>query len=278
MIVCYYYAGQESGSKDLAVRGPLARNASDLQLALDVLSETKCSNPVPGQLSAFTVAVLADDKACPVGRDVAFAIEQCIECLEQSGAAVLVGPSELPAQAETFSMYMKLLGAKGASSDAGRHAALVEQAQAVGSELIDYFVGRAMTHGEWAAVHGSRLRMEDKIERFFRKYDVLVMPNAPCGAIESDEVAGLDAYGAGREIVIDGVPRPYTDLFFWPHLATLCGVPSVAFPICQSDGGLPIGIQVLGPKNADELVIHFAGLVARALDVDETPFAKIRTK
>ena len=119
--------------------------------------------------------------------------------------------------------------------------------------------------------------MEDTLERFFRKYDVLRMPNAPCCAIESDEVAGLDAYSEGRKVVVDGVTRPYTDLFFG-HLATLCGPPSVAVPICQSDDGLPIGIQVLGPKNADELVIYFAGLVAHALNVDETPFANVRAK
>ena len=47
-----------------------------------------------------------------------------------------VEPSELPAQAETFGMYVKLLGAKGAASDAGRHAVFVEQAQAAGGDRL----------------------------------------------------------------------------------------------------------------------------------------------
>ena len=73
------------------------------------------------------------------------------------------------------------------------------------------------------------------------------------------------AYTVGRRIAIDGKPRGYDALFFWPHYATLTGLPSVAVPIGTSEGGLPVGLQLSGPQGADELVVHVAGLLEAAL-------------
>jgi amidase len=52
---------------------------------------------------------------------------------------------------------------------------------------------------------------------------------------------------------------------FCASVATLAGQPSTAFPAGQSRGGLPIGLQAIGPYLEDRTPIRFASLVGREL-------------
>ena len=48
-----------------------------------------------------------------------------------------------------------------------------------------------------------------------------------------------------------------------PGLATLSGQPATAFPIGLTRGGLPIGLQAIGPYLEGHTPIRFADLVGR---------------
>jgi amidase len=52
---------------------------------------------------------------------------------------------------------------------------------------------------------------------------------------------------------------------FCASVATLAGQPSTAFPAGRSRGGLPIGLQAIGPYLEDRTPIRFASLVGREL-------------
>jgi len=65
-----------------------------------------------------------------------------------------------------------------------------------------------------------------------------------------------------RRLVTSGGPRPYLDLLFWNAFAALAGLPSTAAPICQTEQGLPVGVQVLGPYLEDATPIDFADRMA----------------
>ena len=47
----------------------------------------------------------------------------------------------------------------------------------------------------------------------------------------------------------------------WAGVATLPGLPSTAMPIGLSEGGLPIGMQIIGPYLEDRTPLVFAALV-----------------
>jgi amidase len=51
----------------------------------------------------------------------------------------------------------------------------------------------------------------------------------------------------------------------YPAVATLAGQPATAFPVGFTRGGLPIGLQAIGPYLEDRTPLRFAALVAREL-------------
>jgi len=52
---------------------------------------------------------------------------------------------------------------------------------------------------------------------------------------------------------------------FCAAVATLAGQPATAFPAGLTRGGLPIGLQAIGPYLEDRTPIRFAAQVAREL-------------
>jgi amidase len=48
-------------------------------------------------------------------------------------------------------------------------------------------------------------------------------------------------------------------------MPTVAGQPSTAFPVGLSRGGLPIGLQAVGPYLEDRTPIRFAALLAREI-------------
>ena len=52
---------------------------------------------------------------------------------------------------------------------------------------------------------------------------------------------------------------------FYPALATLAGQPATAFPVGRTSGGLPMGLQAIGPYLEDRTPLRFAALVAQEI-------------
>ena len=51
---------------------------------------------------------------------------------------------------------------------------------------------------------------------------------------------------------------------FWTGFSGVSHLPSVAAPIGFTDGGLPVGVQIVGPQYGDRTCIQFARLLERA--------------
>jgi amidase len=68
-----------------------------------------------------------------------------------------------------------------------------------------------------------------------------------------------------RVLQTPGGPRPYLDLLFWISFATLAGLPATTAPVGLTRGGLPVGIQIMGPYLEDATTIDLAGRLADLL-------------
>jgi amidase len=259
---------------DLAVAGPMARSAGDLALALDILAGPddadavafKLALPPPRHagLKDFRVLVVDEHPLLPTAGVVRAALDAIAERLAKTGVKVARTSPLLPDLARVSRVYIQLLMAVfGADVPDGVYADWQAAAAALPPDATDLPALRlrsnVMSHREWIRTDRIRTSIADQWRRFFREWDVLLCPVMPTPAFAHDH-GGMTA----RRITVDGVDVSYLDQTMWPSVATLAGLPATAMPIGRSDDGLPIGMQIIGPRLEDRTTLAFAELVERA--------------
>ena len=70
---------------------------------------------------------------------------------------------------------------------------------------------------------------------------------------------------AEREWIISGKRISYMDAMSYTQWFNLLGNPAVVLPAGSSPEGLPIGVQIVGQPNSEELILKVAGVVEQAL-------------
>lgn len=264
------------GHGDLAVAGPMARHASDLALALDIIGGPdemaegigyRLALPAPRHdaLKNFRVMVIDSHPLMPTSHAVRSAIDGLAERLSRRGAKVARESAALPSLADSARLYMKLLNA--ARSPRLSPHDFAQAQRAAGSLASDDHSLRAerargfvISQRDWLAANAARLQLQQQWRAFFREWDVVIYPAASVPAFPHDHSEPLEA----RRLDIDGKAHSYPDAcFIWADPASTCGLPSTAIPFDRSPEGLPIGMQVIGPYLEDRTTIVFAELVAR---------------
>ena len=100
-----------------------------------------------------------------------------------------------------------------------------------------------------------RQLLEEEVAALFADVDVLLTPTTAVPAFDAAgplpmEIAGQDASASG--------PVPFT------MLANLCWNPAVSVPAGTTQAGLPVGLQVVGRRHADHVVLLLARLFEQA--------------
>jgi len=114
-----------------------------------------------------------------------------------------------------------------------------------------------MSHRDWIAANDARARLREQWQSLFREWDVVLCPAAATPAFPHDHNPDQNS----RVIEIDGKIYPYRDQSVWSAIATTPGLPATVAPIDQTEIGLPIGIQIVGPYLEDNTTIEFARLI-----------------
>ena len=63
---------------------------------------------------------------------------------------------------------------------------------------------------------------------------------------------------------VDGASRPASDNYYWIGIPSLSYLPATAIPIGETDAGLPVGAQIIGPEFGDKRCLRLAGLIEQA--------------
>jgi amidase len=66
-------------------------------------------------------------------------------------------------------------------------------------------------------------------------------------------------------VIVDGHEESYNDQLFWAGLASLAYLPATAAPAGFTPGGLPVGVQIIGPYLHDRTTVEFARLLAEVV-------------
>ncbi|MDN5852088.1 MAG: amidase, partial [Actinomycetia bacterium] len=107
--------------------------------------------------------------------------------------------------------------------------------------------GREMTAGDYLDATAVRMALGKRMSEFHQTYDVLLTPTMPIAPFET----GRDA-PAGSDSSAWTSWTPYTYPF------NMTQQPAVSVPCGFTSAGLPVGLQVVGPRHADARVLRVA--------------------
>ncbi|MCG2626186.1 amidase [Bradyrhizobium sp. WYCCWR 13023] len=261
---------------ELGVAGPLARSAFDLELLFDVLLGTSDVDGAQLQLPptrhedlrSFRIAVWNEGQAYPLDDAYAAAIEGLVDDLVRLGAKVNRQARPPIDPASSYDVYLQtLFGIIGSGLPPQAREALVAAGEASESGGYPRRIAAAVCQSlsQHFAAAEQRHQLYRAWRRFFADYDVLLCPITPTVAFPHD-VERLDlAAQFDRRLKVNGGSIPYMDNLAWPGLVTVANLPATAIPTGRRVGGLPAGVQVVGPYLGDRTTLRFAQLVEQAL-------------
>lgn len=256
----------------MAVPALLARDAHDLEIALDVVAgpnegeDSAWHLQIPiarhKQLADFRVAVLPQLSWLPVDAEILAAQEKLVQGLRSRGIHVdEARPESFDDLRDYYSLYLRLLFVMNSSRRSKEERSqAATQLRAQGGDVFSLAVadGLEASAADYLAWHTLRETYRAAWRAFFREWDVLLTPVNITPAF-----LHIDAPKLQHSFSINGQSVPYERQNVYPAIATLCGQPATAFPVGFTRAGLPIGLQVIGPYLEDRTPIHFASLVAR---------------
>lgn len=238
------YPGTDGADVALAVVGPLARSAADLDLLLGVLANHPLPQAGSRTLAGLRVAVLTEHPLAPCGSDVAAAVRRCADLLEASGAYLDANPA-LPELERMHRDYLHLL-----NTVMFRGLPMPGRDQLGLTEWFDLLDRHARVGREWDGLLSDR-------------FDLILAPvfGTTAFPIDEDDIPS-------RTLTIDGRTEPFAPQLAWAGLAAYPGLPAVSFPAGKDPSGLPIGLQLIGPRFADREVLQVADLIAELWPAD----------
>ncbi len=258
---------------DLSVAGPMARSASDLALALDILAgpdepqsiayHLTMPPPRHTSLKEFRLLILDTHPLVPTSKATLAALESLAKNLAKTGASVERATPLLPNVMLMSRIYLQLLNSMfGADIPIESYRRLQQAASSLESDETPEqwrLRGTVLSHRDW--IHADRVRadLSANWRELFREFDAVICPVMPTPAFPHDH----SSEQRKRRIIIDGTEYPYLDQIHWPGIATLIGLPATVLPIAQSPEGLPIGVQIIGPYLEDRTPIALAELIER---------------
>jgi amidase len=256
---------------DIAVCGPLARSAADLDLALDVLGHPdllqaglRVDLPRFRGTKGLRVALWANDAVSPVARAVEQRVRDTGRALAGLGAVVdeTARPAFESAQAgrvfrALLTSFLSITLPPPVYDELARQAAKLDPADT--SDAAERLRLQTLSHRDWLIQHEGREGLRWTWQRFFADYDLVVMPVAATSAFPRDE-GPLEA----RRIDVDGAEQGHYQQLFWAGLTGVAHLPSTVVPTGPGADGLPLGVQLVGPAFGDRTTIGAAAALEAA--------------
>lgn len=245
----------------LAHAGPMTRTVEDAALLLDVLALPDHRDPtqMPPPEGTYRDALDRDVSGLRVGysRDLGYVrvdpeiarvVDDAVARLTTAGWRVEADDPGFDDPIEAF----ELLWASGAATLLGTMPGA--------RETVDPGLGRVWDRGEtFSAVEYLQARavaaeVGIRAGAFHESYDLLLTPTV-----------AIPPFEAGHEV------PPGSGLERWPQWASfsfpfnLSQQPAISVPCGWTASGLPVGLQIVGPRHADGLVLATAAMVERVL-------------
>lgn len=245
----------------LAHAGPMTTTVTETALLLDVLSEPDHRDwsalPPPTHphldtlengVRGMRIALSLDLGYATTHPDIAHAVTRAAHTLEQLGATVEQPDLHLDDPVEDF----HILWFSGAAKSC-QHLT-PEQIQQLDPGL-QHIRQQGLTYSaqDYLEATNTRMKLGQRMGAFHQKWDLLLTPTVP-----------IPAFQAGHEVP-PGSPSPrWTSWTPLTYPFNMTQQPAASIPCGTTQDGLPIGLQIIGPRHSDARVLQAARALEKA--------------
>ena len=278
--------GMVAFASSLDQAGPMARSAEDCAWLLSSLcgpdpdrDSTSLDRPpedftrtLNDSLDGLRIGIPSEFFGAGLAEDVRAAVETCLKAYEKLGAKLV--PISLPRTELSIPVYYIIAPAEASSNlsrfdgvkfghRAKQYTDLVDMYKKTRAEGFGDEVKRRIMIGTYVLSHGyydayylqaQRIRrmIADDFQQAFRVCDLIAGPVAPTVAWKLG--------GHGNDPLADYL----ADIFTLP--ASLAGLPGMSVPTGFGEGGMPVGLQLIGNYFSEARLLNAAHRLQQATD------------
>lgn len=242
----------------LSHAGPMARSVDDTALLLDVLAMPDHRDPaaLAPPVSTYREAVRRDVRGLiaaysptlgyvDVDPEVAEIVKSAVRSLGDAGLHIEEADPGFTDPKAAFD----ILWSTGAAKWLDTFPAGSETKVDPGLRKV-WELGKTFSASDYLGANAERAALGILMGEFHTRYDVLITPTLPIAAFE-----------AGHEV------PPGSGLSGWPDWTpftypfNMTQQPAISVPAGRTSRGLPVGLQIVGPRHSDDLVLAVAKLL-----------------
>jgi len=251
--------------------GPLTRSVADAALAMTVITRPDARDitalpfddrdylaDLDGGLNGLRIAFSTRFGGVRPAPEIADSVTMAVGQLEAHGAIVEEADPNL---GDTFEAYKVLNSAYQAPKIHGRSPDAIAEMDAL--LVANARVGEALTVTEVLDAGYEIRRWAEKMAAFHRRYDVLITPTSP--------VAPFDVGRNNPSALVDSAAKGdhvYCLFNGYLYQTNYTHQPAVSVPCGLTADGLPVGLQIIGPKLSDALLLKIARAVEQIRPID----------
>lgn len=236
---------------DLEVVGPIARCVEDAELLLNVLEGSDCLDrrsqvlKLPSDRKLTRLLCITSLDGQPVDPQIRQQVEAATDRFEQLG--MRVERTDFPLDLASLNDAWSDIGKIGLAQLAQTNPDWIAQASPKYREMAE--AGTSLPSTKLWQLLNVIDELRNQVDGLFTRTDVVLMPSIAALSWPADEP---------YPPMIDGQPvgpRGHAVFTGWVNAA---GNPAISLPAGLSREGLPIGLQLIGPWQADHLLLALA--------------------
>lgn len=245
-------------SSSLDHGGPMTRTAADAAVVLEAIAGADGRDPsavaekLPSartvnrrSLKGLRIGVPANYYFDIIDREVDALVSAAIDELRRLGARIV--PVGLPLVEHCLDACVVVAWSECANF---HRPWLIERPEDYGHDTLEYLTGALAYRGtDYVQAQRVRARIRDSFRNAFQRVDVLA---SPTGVTTASRIGQTEFKLGRRSVPVLSVMARIT------CLANLTGEPAVSVPCGFTKAGLPVGLQIHGPKMSDMFVLGVA--------------------